>query len=65
MTTEPPQWSSGLIAPAMAFLWKSGTAASARSPGPEGQCFCSVRIHQSCPAWVSTTPFGLPVEPDV
>ena len=46
----------------MAFYgWYSWT----RESGSDGQYFCRHRIHHSCPPWVSATPLGLPVEPEV
>ena len=57
--------SSGFTAEAMAFLWYSGTATSPRSVSSNIMMRRTMSAFQNCPPWVSSTPFGRPVEPEV
>ena len=65
MTTVPPHSSIEKRQANMPLAWNMGTASRQRSSWSKSKARRRLRVAQSTAAWVSNTPLGMPVEPEV
>ncbi|MCY1231705.1 hypothetical protein D9M68_620090 [compost metagenome] len=65
ITTEPPCTSGAIAVTTRPLMWYSGSVASTRSPAPSACSRLTLAPLAARLRWVSSTPLGVPVVPEV